>query len=263
MKRYVSCMIIAISSLVISTPSNAIELSPHQAIYRMSLEGTSQTSGIAGAEGAMMYKFEESCDAWTSETNVFLKLLYTEGDALETTWTFVSWEAKNGLKYRFRVRQTRNGVPVDHIQGSVNRTKADGAAQAKFSNPVGAVIDLPEGTMFPTRHLQELIKQGERGALTLSRTVFDGASLDNPYSINALITATSKAAIESGLPDSRRFRHVRMAFFPLTSRREFPEFELGIDYRANGIADRILQDFGDFRLNLIPEKIEILDRPEC
>ncbi len=251
---------VLIGTMLTVTPSQAIELMPHQAIYRMTLAGSASNSGIAGAEGAMMYKFEEACDAWTSETNVYLKLLYTEGEEMETTWSFVSWEAKDGLKYRFRVRQSRDGTPVENIQGKVIRNKDNGPARAKFAHPEGTVIELPDGTMFPTRHLQALIKQGEKGTLTYARTVFDGASLDNPYNINALITSGGNRKSGKG---GETFRHVRMAFFPLASRKEFPDFELGIDYRANGIAEYIVQDFGDFTLNLVPDRIEELDRPKC
>ena len=254
---------VVIGTILIGTPAEAIELMPHQAIYRMSLAGASSTSGIAGAEGAMMYKFAEACDAWTSETNVYLKLLYAEGEEVETTWSFLSWESKDGLRYRFRVRQSRDGSLVEHIQGKVTRENIDGAASAEFSSPEGAVIELPEGTMFPTRHLRALIEEGEAGTLTYSRTVFDGASLDNPYTINALITSASKTRKAKPKSNDKVFRHVRMAFFPLASRKEFPEFELGIDYRLNGIADHILQDFGDFTLNLASDKVELLERPNC
>jgi len=254
---------VVIGTILIGTSAEAIELMPHQAIYRMSLAGASSTSGIAGAEGAMMYKFAEACDAWTSETNVYLKLLYAEGEEVETTWSFLSWESKDGLRYRFRVRQSRDGSLVEHIQGKVTRENIDGAASAEFSSPEGAVIELPEGTMFPTRHLRALIEEGEAGTLTYSRTVFDGASLDNPYTINALITSASKTRKAKPKSNDKVFRHVRMAFFPLASRKEFPEFELGIDYRLNGIAEHILQDFGDFTLNLASDKVELLERPNC
>ncbi len=204
MKRHISCVVIAIGWGVMSIPALAFNLSPHQAIYQMSLDGASSNSGISGAEGAMMYKFEESCEAWTSETKVYLKLLYTEGDPLETTWSFVSWEAKDGLNYRFRVHQSRNGTPVEKIQGNVSRDSINGVAEAKFTSPEGTFIDLPEGTMFPTHHLQKLIEEGEGGTLMFSRTVFDGASLDNPYKINALITAISKSAKKNTIPRSRQ-----------------------------------------------------------
>ena len=134
---------------------------------------------------------------------------------------------------------------------------------AKFSSPEGKTIRLPEGTMFPTHHLQALIEEGESGTLTFTRTVFDGASLDNPYNINALITGKSRKKKLNAQANEEALRHIRMAFFQIGSRAEFPEFELGIDYRSNGIADYIVQDFGNFSLNLIPDNIEMLDQPKC
>ena len=56
---------------------------------------------------------------------------------------------------------------------------------------------------------------------------------------------------------------VRMAFFPFRSREPMPEFELGMDYRADGVAERITQDYGDFAIRMVPGEIEVLDRPEC
>jgi len=241
----------------------AVELLPHQAVYKMSLAQASSKSGVSDARGVMVYKFEETCDGWASETNVFLKLLYSEGEEIDTTWSMVSWESKDGLKYRFRVRQNRNGQQVENLQGSVNRKSVDDEAVAEFSSPEGKVIKLPEGTMFPTRHLQALIREGERGTLTYTRIVFDGASLDNPYSINALITGKPRRKKTGAGKNTEALRHIRMAFFPIASRAEFPEFELGIDYRANGVADFIVQDFGDFSLNLIPDNIETLAPPDC
>jgi len=254
---------ILISSVSLNAPSNAVELIPHQAVYRMSLKGAEANSGVAGAEGAMLYKFEEACDAWTSETKVFLKLLYVGGKEVESTWSFVSWESKDDLAYRFRVRQSRDGTPVEYLQGTVSRNKVEGAAKVDFTSPDGTQMELPQGTMFPTHHLLALIAEGKKGTLTYSRTVFDGASLDNPYTINALITpgATAKSNDES--IDERSFKHIRMAFFPISSRRAFPDFELGVDYRANGIANHIVQDFGGFSLDLMPDTIELLERPTC
>ena len=67
---------------------------------------------------------------------------------------------------------------------------------------------------------------------------------------------------EAGL-ESEAVRHVRMAFFPAGSKNPEPEFELGVDYRRDGIARAIRQDFGDFVVVLTPESIGTLAGPEC
>ena len=58
-------------------------------------------------------------------------------------------------------------------------------------------------------------------------------------------------------------QHVRMAFFPVKAKSEQPEFELGITYRPDGVAEHIKQVFGTFSLDLSPHNIEILKKPDC
>jgi hypothetical protein len=234
------------------------DLVPHRALYSMSLIEAQARSGITGASGAMMYRFEDACDAWTSETKVILKLVYSEGEEIETTWSFTSWEAKNGLNYRFNVRHSRNGKEIEVLEGQAKRAVSDGPGKAKYSIPQDIVIDLPKGTLFPTRHLAALIEAGQKNKLMVSKVVFDGASLENPYQINALITRPGK---KSGLDQKARL--IRMAFFPVLAKSEQPEFELGITYRPDGVAEHIRQDFGDFSLELAPDSIEVLTRPAC
>ena len=97
--------------------------------------------------------------------------------------------------------------------------------------------------------------------------------MDNPYEINAIIghdgAVDSKQAREAqrlfreaGLK-SQAVRHVRMAFFSAGSKNPEPDLELGVDYRRDGIARAIRQDFGEFVVDLTPESIGILARPEC
>ena len=54
-----------------------------------------------------------------------------------------------------------------------------------------------------------------------------------------------------------------MAFFPATSRQAGPEFEMSVDYRADGIGGSIIQIFDEFSLVLHPNRIELLPATEC
>lgn len=259
-------LLAAVAGSCMAAQSAAVELLPHQVIYRMSLGTVSDASDITGANGAMLYKFTEGCDAWTAETNVYLRLDYSDGGGMETTWSFVSWEAKDGLSYRFRIRHNRNGKQVEALQGTASIPSKGRAGVARYTVPKGTKIELPPKTIFPTRHLMMLLDEGNRGS-RLARTVFDGASLENPYEISAIIgdLAVAGPSDQSALQDGRQppVRHVGMAFFPYGSRLATPEFELGIDYRDDGVAQWIHQDFGDFSLELSPNNFEILDRPVC
>ncbi len=245
----------------------AAGLASHRALYTMTLGKASSSSGIVGARGAMAYRFSRGCDGWTSETQTTLRIQRGVGDEVNTVWAFANWESTDGLRYRYRLRNTRNGRVVDQIQGKASLNSLGGAGTATYSRPEAKTVVLPKGTLFPTQHMLTLIQAGFDRRAHLSKVVFDGSSLDNPFEISAVMSRVSAEdaralAEERKLPDLPAWR-VRMAFFPLATRVSVPDFEIGVRYRADGIADRIEQDFGDFTLDLVLSELEILPAEEC
>ena len=220
-------------------------LVPHRGIYSIGLERAEAGSGVVGVEGAMIYKFTEGCDGWTVENQTLMRFDYEEGRSLDSSWSYVSWESKDGLRYRFRVNQTRNGKPGEMFRGTATTPGDGGAGQAHFSQPSRFEVTLPPGTVFPTRHLLALIEAGRSGGLNFNRFMFDGTSPDNPYEVNAVITP------------------LRGAVSGQAAKGPLPEFQLHIQYRDDGIAEALLQDYGDITLKLHLSKVEALSRPEC
>jgi hypothetical protein len=247
--------------LILTPAQNAIagvELVSHRVMYKTSLIEASLESGIIGARGLMAYQFQDVCDSWISETKVLLKVIYSEGNQVETSWTFSSLEAKDGMSYRFYLHHRQNGETIEVLEGKAVRNLKSDTATAKYTNPPGTKINLPKGTLFPSNHLAEMLKASKNKQLIFSKVVFDGASLENPYRINALITKTKEMK-----SNKKSVQHVRMAFFSLKAKEEKPEFELDINYRPDGVAERIKQDFGTFTLDLKPNNIEILEKFGC
>ncbi len=257
----------------VSRPAAAVDMASHRAIYAMKLHAAHRGSGITGARGQMVYSFRNACEGWSSETSVKLQLLYAEGEQVDTDWAFASWEARDGKSYQFSTRQTRNGQLVETLKGTVERDAPEAAADAIYAEPEDNVIQLPKGTLFPTRHLIDLLNAGAAGKKIYSRTVFDGASLENPYRISAVVARRSPLAENEAAPLEKVMEtsglkaqpvvHFRMAFFGLRSTKEEPEFELGVDYRPDGISRFIRQDFGDFVVDLSLNKVELYDASKC
>ncbi len=240
-------------------------LLPHRATYRMSLGAATPGSGVIGARGVMEYRFAERCDGWTVENRTYMLLDYEGEGEVETAWDFASWESKDGLRYRFRVRHTRDGKVVDVFRGVAELAARGGAGVARFSSPDDAAVDLPRGTLFPTAHLVLLLGAAKGGGGHLVRTVFDGTSMDNPYRISAFIKEIENGGqplAHAGLSASRAWR-MNLAFYPVARAEPLPEFEIRLIYRADGIADGIRQDFSGFSVDLGLNDIDILPPPEC
>lgn len=264
----------------------------HRALYEMDLGRSSQNANISSASGTMFYRFEALCEGWEVESRVSMQLGYNadgETRMIETTWSFSSFESYDGTQFTFDVDHSQDGVLQEIFAGEAGM--ADGAGSAQFNTEDNLTVDLPQGTLFPANHLMELLAEAKLGKSHFPRRLFDGASLNNPYLVNGYIlgsvvdgevlshdtaqtvgsrhipalkakTTPVSAALspnDNKLPVWR----VRLAYFPLISDEELPEFEIEVDYSEDGVAQRMVQDFGDFTLNLSPSRFELLPKPDC
>lgn len=290
MKRVVVCLcwVLGCAGGLAPDWALAVGLQPHRAVYRMTLGETPRDPSLIGVEGAMEYRFEDVCDGWAVTNRTELRFFYDfEGEEQDqesdpvpspripsrnaeqqhTVWNFTSWESRDGRDYRFRVRQREDDKLVDSLTGraSLKDGSGRGGGIAVFSDPPDQEpMALPEGVLFPTRHLIELLDAAARGETILWRVMFDGASLDNPYGINAVLREVSPgerkaAAKAAGLPEVRTWS-IRLAYYPLVSKESSPDFELVVRYREDGIADELEQDYGDFSLRLQAARVELLPR---
>jgi hypothetical protein len=260
-----------IAAAVLTWPAPAwtagTALQPHRAIYHLSLGPAERESDVVAADGRMFYRFAAGCDGWTVENRTVLSLTYETGSDVNTVWTFSSWESLDGLRFRFVGRYEQNGETVERMEGGASLERPGGGGSAVFTRPKDEVVALPQGTKFPTDHVRALIAAAEDGRKTLAQVVFDGASLENPYLVHAVIAPLAPAAKvalaeAAGLEVVPSWR-ARMAYFPYLGSESLPEFEIGAHYRADGIADPIVQYFDTFALDVQLHELEVLPRPEC
>src|SRR5579859_3704156 len=248
----------------------APDLASHRAIYKMALATAKSGSGVTAASGAMSYKFGDSCDGWIVENKTALTFAYSDGAPVSTTWDFVTWESKDGLHYRFRVRSTRDGVVNEEIDGTADLEGKGKGGLAKFTLPEAKTMKLPKGTLFPTEHTVRMIELAQAGEHMAERTLFDGTGTDNTFAVSALIGKA--AAANKNKPEAAGISRallatpswpMQMAFFPDGSDDAEPDYEVGVRYYQNGVADDVLQSFGNFSLKGTLEKLEPLPKPDC
>src|SRR5437764_11602908 len=112
--------------LVAAGDAAAAEIAPHRALYAMSLGATHGDGGVTAASGTMAYQWGEACDGWTVEQRYRLKMGYAESPDVSISSNFVTWEAKDGLRYRFNQKETRNG---DENEETRRTAKLEGPGQ--------------------------------------------------------------------------------------------------------------------------------------
>ena len=242
-------------------------LVPHRAVYAMHLSKAGSNGGLTSARGVMTYEFKDQCDAWTVESKVYLRLSYGTHPEIENIRTMVTWEAKDGLGFRFRIKEMTNGKQTEAIKGVAALDGVGQAGIAEYPQPKAQTVALPKGTLFPTAHLKSLIAVSLAGRKHVTKTIFDGATLDNPYEVSAVVGAGSGNAkmapkLVERLGEITNW-NMRMAYFPVRDAKQTPDIELGVELRADGIVKRILQDFGKYAVEARLEQVEFLKSSGC
>src|SRR2546430_46510 len=177
--------------------AGAADIAPHRALYTMSLGQTHGDAGVTGAGGTMAYQWGESCDGWTVEQRYRLKMAYGESSDVSISSNFVTWEAKDGLKYRFNQKETGNGNENEGIRGQAKLDGPDKAGTVEFEKPQPKSIKLPPGVLFPSAHTMFLIDKAKAGENFISRQIFDGATVENAVLVSAVIGAKVEPDEES------------------------------------------------------------------
>ncbi len=247
----------------------AVEIAPHRALYSLTLGSAKASSGVVGASGAMVYEWGETCDGWTVQQRFRLRLQYAEQDGVDVSSNLVTWEAKDGLRYRFNERRLRNGEPDEEIRGEAKLDGPGKGGTAEFTRPSSTTMTLAPGVLFPTAHTILLIDRAQAGEQFVSRQVFDGATVENASQITAVIGPPLKPGADKGekAPDTPLLKRpswrVRLAFFPADSKSGEPDYELGMRLLDNGVSEDMSLDYSDYVIRAKLDEIEALPRPSC
>jgi hypothetical protein len=241
------------------------DIQPHRAIYKMSLSSARNSSKVSDVRGRMMFEWADACDGWTTEQRFQLRFVYSEGEEMNMNTNYTTWEAKNGLRYRFNVRKQVNGETDEDIRGEATLAKAGAAGNAHFTKPEAQDMALPAGSMFPTAHTLGILQHAKAGEHIFNSVVFDGADAEGTTEVNTFIgqLTGSQVDIGDGLLKDKKGWPVRMAFFPLNSDSAQPEYEMSLRLLQNGIAESMQIDYGDFTIKAILETLQALPKSGC
>ena len=265
-RRLLVTALAAAAALLAAPPGRAAEIMPHRALYTMSLARANSDAGVTGASGTMAYQWGETCDGWTVEQRYRLKMGYSDSQDVNIASSFVTWESKDGLQYRFNQKETRNGKESDEIRGTAHLDGRGEGGVAEFEKAAGKSFKLPKGALFPSSHTILLIDKAKAGENFISKQVFDGATVDGSVLVSAVIgpkvEPDAEAAKKSPLLNRPGWR-VRLAFFPADPKAEEPDYELGMLLLDNGVSRDMVIDYGDYAIHAKLDDVEALDKPHC
>jgi len=245
--RFRPAAFVAACLLAAVPAAHAVELTSHRAAYRLALDLTRPNQDVESATGAMLYEVVDRCGAWTVQQRFTLQVVARSGQAYEMSSDYVTWEDRDGTRLRFRLRQATDGAVTKTLAGEATLDAPGGTGSARLTAPERREIALPRGTLFPMIHTARLLEAARRGERMMAAPVFDGTSEDGAQDTNTVIINRLPADPTIGfaaLRDHESWR-VRIAFFAPGGTGQ-PEYEVGIRYFANGVADELRMDFIEF-----------------
>ncbi len=248
--------------------AGAVEILPHRAVYRMELSALRGGSSVVDVTGRMDFEWRDTCDAWTWSQRMRILVGYGDGNEIDFRLTLNTWESKDGLNYRFFIRQRTGGGEGEETRGKAQLEGPGKAGQASLALPDEKTIPLPPGTLFPTEHTQVLLESAGREVWPLWRTVFDGSGEGGLFGVSAaLVEAVEpESDVAEGLEaikDQPSWR-LRLAYFDLSDPvAAEPEQEQALRIYANGVLDELVLDFPEFSVRAVLEELQPLETPGC
>lgn len=262
---------LAAAGIALALPATAAEpgaeaMVGHRAAYRLSLDKVRDNSDIARAEGVMLYEVVDACDGWATRQRFQLRLTDRDGQEVDTASDYSTFETKDGKRIRFSLTQTSQGAVSQRIAGEAEVTPEGGTV--KYTAPEAKEEPLPKGTLLPMLHTIRSLAAARTGSRMLVVPLFDGTSADGAQDTTTVISAWSPPQPNPRFPALATIGSARMrvAFFERNASgsgggASAPDYEVGLRYFENGVADELKMDFGEFSVNGLLQELAILPNP--
>ncbi len=233
--------------------ADPVPMLAHRAAYNLVMD-SSKGGEVTAATGTMAYELTDACEGWATRQRLALTLTNRDGQDIESVADYATFESKDGLSMRFRMRQTTDTAVTEQVEGTASLDSAGGPGTIHYTQPEDKTMPLPAGTVFPMAHTAAIIAAAEAGKHFLALPIFDGTGDKGTQDSSVAITTWNPQPTPSpfpalaALPSGR----VRVAFFDRNKSNKdskpagSPDYEVGMKYYANGVADDLMMDFADF-----------------
>lgn len=241
----------------------ASRLAPQNALYELTL---AQTHGgdVLASNGTMEYDVTDVCTAWATRQRLTLNLTNRDGQAIKMISDYATWESKDGKQIHFQMRQTTDGAVTEQVAGSAELNSVGGPGTIHYTLPHDTTMQLPTGTLFPMYQTAAILAAAAEGRKFLAVPLFDGTGADGAQDSFATIASWTDAKQQTSFPALADLPsgRIHISFFKRTQSAQTPDYEVGMRYWQNGIADDLSMDFGDF---VMRGKLKTLSipRPHC
>ncbi|MBS7541441.1 cell envelope integrity EipB family protein [Ancylobacter lacus] len=247
--------------------AEAVQLTPHRAVYELSLDGSKAAKRVEAARGEIVYELKgNACSGYSVNLRQVTELETDGGDRVRSALNTVTWEDGAADTYRFRIQNTVNDEPQDDADGVAERK--GGVLDVRTTKPEAGNAILGDAVVLPTQHVVKMITAATQGDTVLEARVFDGSPDGRKvYDTLSVIgkATTAQDGVEpalSSLASLARYP-VTVSYYEHGAAAETPDYVISFDLYANGVSRALKLDYGDFVLRGTLTAYEALPEEPC
>ncbi|MHA1133754.1 MAG: cell envelope integrity EipB family protein [Alphaproteobacteria bacterium] len=252
----------------------ASKLSPHRAIYEMTLDEARSASGVTGIDGRMVFEFTGSpCDGYSLNMRMVTQMTDAQGQTNLTDLRSSTWEQGDSKKFRFQSAQYLNDKLGDVTMGRAVRAAPKDPVDVKLSQPARAELNLSGPVFFPTQHSIALIEKALAGQKIFQARIYDGSEKGRKvYETTAFIGSKVKPGADDAALEAPAKKHnlgdlpswpVSIGYFESKDGDLTPSYQIDFRLYENGVSRELLIDYGDFSIHGTLTSLEYLKVKEC
>jgi len=243
-----------------SAVPDAIVLSPHRAVYEMTLAASRGGSGVTAVSGRMVYELTGSaCEGYTQNMRFVTQITNQSGTAVLTDLRSSSWEEGKGKRFRFSSSQYRNEKETETIAGDAARPNAADDVKVQLTKPAKKGLSLASGVYFPVQHSIALLQAAKAGKTTFRADLYDGSEKgEKVYDTVSFIGRSVPPGGNRKLPQVKNAEKldklvawpVSIGYFEPGSDRQdaVPVYELTFWFFEDGVSRKLFIDYGEFAI---------------
>ena len=256
-------VLIALMSASLVGTAAAAPLAAHHAVYKLTLD-TTKEEGVLAASGTMSYDVVDSCSGWTTAQHLVIDLTNKDGQDVRMVSDYATLESKDGTHLEFHTKEMTGSSTTEQLDGTAVLERSGGTGHADFTSPEKKTVLLPVGTLLPMAHTNAIIDAAMAGRKFLSVPLFDGTGTEGAEDTFVTIENwTPPVEQKWSSLSALSFGRVHIAFFDRTSDSETPTYEIGMKYYANGVADAMVMNFGEFSMDGTLDQFELRAPVHC
>ncbi len=266
----ISCFTLAFISS--SAYSASINLSPHRAVYDLSLIKTGSDKKIESATGRVALEFSgDACQGFSFLSRQITSISDGEGTNKQVDMRVQNWENAKGTELKFKNITREGGQIILQSEGRAKRDD-DGEVSLSLQRPQLLKLDMDGKALFPTAYTRKLIEAGERGENFFSSRTYDGSEdgtkiFETAAIIGKEISAGSDLRVDdimtkANMKNMRRWP-VQISYFEQAVGEQQPVYKLSYDLFENGISTSLSFDFGNLTLKGQLINLDLLPVKSC